>query len=270
MFKPVLVVPLYNHGEPFRDLAGKLVSFDLPVIVVDDGSNRETQDVLREINEQYEILNVLHHRRNRGKGKAVMTGITHASARGFTHALQIDADFQHDPSDIPELLNRAKQHPESLVLGIPSYDDSIPSHRFYFRYLTHVWIWIETLSFAIPDALCGFRVYPVERTLGLVRRHEIGNYMEFDPALAVRFYWEGGDIKTLDTDVRYLPEVPSNYRPVGDTARISWMHFRSVLGMLYRFPQLLRRSIGDRQEDPSTACGPDPPNENSGDPFPFG
>src|SRR5690606_17949432 len=81
--------------------------------------------------------------------------------RGFSHALQIDADGQHDAADIPALLALAKANPEALVSGWPQYGDDMPRSRRYGRWITHFWVWIETLSLAIKDSMCGFRVYPL-------------------------------------------------------------------------------------------------------------
>lgn len=250
--KPVLLVPICNQGEPFKELAEALNRYELPVLVIDDGSDRETREILRGIDQKYEQFTLLHHEQNLGKGKAMKTGMTYAANQGYTHALQIDADYQHDPSDIPLLLKQARAHPDALVLGIPSFDESVPNHRYYFRYLTHIWVWIETVSFDIPDALCGYRVYPLRRSLDVMRCYELDNRMAFDPGFAVRYYWDGGEIRCIDTIVRYPNNHLSNYNPIADTIRISWMHFRSVLGMLYRLPELFRRTCSKRESSPSS------------------
>lgn len=245
--KPVLLVPIYNHGKPFRALVEELDRYDPPVLVIDDGSDPETRDILRDIDQTHENVTILRNKTNRGKGKAMKTGMRYALKQGYTHALQIDADHQHDPSDIPRLLEQARAHPEDLILGIPWFDNSVPIHRYYFRYLTHVWVWIETLSFMIPDALCGYRVYPLRRSLHVLRSYELGDRMSFDPGFAVRYYWDGGDVRSVETHVSYPNNHMSNYNPIADTIRISWMHFRSVLGMLYRLPDLLRRQTSNRE-----------------------
>ncbi|MFP3747745.1 glycosyltransferase family 2 protein, partial [Achromobacter sp. SIMBA_011] len=86
----------------------------------------------------------------------------------YTHALQIDADGQHDAADVPRFLAAAAAHPRAVVLGQPVYDESVPKARLYGRYLTHVWVWIETLSFTIRDSMCGFRLYPLDLACALI------------------------------------------------------------------------------------------------------
>ena len=113
---------------------------------------------------------LLRHPRNQGKGGAVISGLREARRLGFSHALQVDADGQHDLSGVELFLDRASQAPDAVICGYPRYDASVPKGRLYARYLTHVWVWINTLSLAIRDSMCGFRVYPLEPTLALLDR----------------------------------------------------------------------------------------------------
>jgi hypothetical protein len=53
----------------------------------------------------------------------------------------------------------AAAEPGALICGEPRFDASIPRHRLYLRYLTHAMVWLNTLSFDIPDSMCGLRVY---------------------------------------------------------------------------------------------------------------
>lgn len=101
---------------------------------------------------------------NAGKGAAVIKGLEESARAGYTHAVQVDADGQHAIEDIPKMLALAERHPEALISGQPIYDDSIPRSRLYGRWITHVWVWIETLSLQLKDSMCGFRVYPVSPT----------------------------------------------------------------------------------------------------------
>src|SRR5690625_7489555 len=78
-----------------------------------------------------------------------------------------------------------------MVTGVPQYDDSVPRHRYYSRYLTHFWVWVETLSLEIKDSMCGFRVYPLGDTLALIDRVNIGRRMDFDTEVAVGLCWRG-------------------------------------------------------------------------------
>src|SRR5690625_7050898 len=97
-----------------------------------------------------------------------------AAELGYSHALQVDADGQHNTDDIPRVLALAEASPLALITGVPQYDDSVPRHRYYSRYLTHFWVWVATLTLEIKDSMCGFRVNPLADTLALIDRVNIG------------------------------------------------------------------------------------------------
>lgn len=120
-----------------------------------------------------------------------MAGLRAARAHGYRHAIQIDADGQHDAADVPKFVAAAKAEPDAVILGRPRFDGSVPKARLYGRYLTHVWVWIETLSMDIPDAMCGFRLYPVDAVCELIDAVSIPTRMAFDSEILVRLHWRG-------------------------------------------------------------------------------
>lgn len=240
-FRPALVIPVYNHGAAFSTMLPELLQYSIPIIAVDDGSGEQTRGVLAQLEGETEALTVLTHTDNQGKGGAVISGLQHAHSRGFSHALQIDADGQHDPSDIGRFLECGAQHPGHVVIGRPVFDESIPLGRRLARYLTHVWIWIETLSFDISDSMCGFRLYPLAATMPLLAQKGLGRRMDFDPEILVRLHWQGTPFQELETRVIYPESGSSGFRLLEDNALISWMHTRLFFGMLIRSPKLLAR-----------------------------
>lgn len=168
-FRPCVLIPCYNHGAMIASVLARLAPFDLPCLVVDDGSDEPTRRTLDDLAARHPQVTLLRLADNSGKGAAVMQGLQACAGRGFTHAIQVDADGQHAIEDIPKLLALAERHPEALISGRPVYDDSIPRSRLYGRWITHVWVWIETLSLQLKDSMCGFRVYPSRRCCGLPR-----------------------------------------------------------------------------------------------------
>ena len=89
-----------------------------------------------------------------------MTGLKAALDAGYTHALQIDADGQHDVGDIAVFCAAVTGHQDSIICGQPVFNDNISTLRFYARYITLSFSWLESLCTEIRDALCGFRLYP--------------------------------------------------------------------------------------------------------------
>lgn len=242
-FSPCVVIPCYNHGAMMASVLARLAPFGLPVFIIDDGSDEATQACLAAVD--HENVTLIRLPQNRGKGAAVMRGLQAAAAAGYSHALQVDADGQHQIEDSPALLAEARQHPDCLISGQPIYDDSIPKSRLYGRYITHFWVWVETLSFSIRDSMCGFRVYPLAPTLALATRHPIGERMDFDTEIMVRLYWHGTPGRFIPTRVTYPVDGVSHFDALHDNLRISWMHTRLFFGMLPRIPSLLKRRRGE-------------------------
>lgn len=230
---PCLLIPCYNHAGPLAAVLARLAEFELPCLLVDDGSEPVAAAALDALAAQHPWVSLLRHPHNQGKGGAVMTGLRRAHELGFSHALQVDADGQHDLTDLPALLAEARQHPAALVSGRPLYDDSVPKGRLYGRYITHVWVWIETLSFAIKDSMCGFRVYPLASTCALLERVALGRRMDFDTEVMVRLHWAGVPMRFVPTRVIYPVDGRSHFRLFRDNLDISWMHTRLVCRLLW-------------------------------------
>ena len=241
---PCLLIPIYDHGDTIGDVVESLAYLELPCLIIDDGSGEATRAELARIEASHDGVHVERRDRNGGRGAALRTGYRLAASRGFTHAVQLDADGQHDSRDVPRLLEAAQKDPHALVLGRPIFDDSAPRLRIYGRAISQFWVWVETLSFAIEDPLCGFRCFPLEPTLELLEAHPLGNRMDFDPEIAVRLYWQGLRIVSVPTRVRYHEDGLSHFAPAYDSWLIAKAHVRLVGSMLLRAPGLLRRSTG--------------------------
>ncbi|MEF1283930.1 glycosyltransferase [Vibrio sp. M250220] len=247
-YQPCFVIPCYNHGSTIAAVVSSLKPFDLPFIIVDDGSNANTKQALIDVAEQDNVT-LVTLAKNQGKGGAVMAGIRHAHQLNFSHAIQIDADGQHDIDALPALISCSQHNPDCLVSGQPIYDDSVPKARLYGRYATHVWVWIETLSLTIKDSMCGFRAYPVNKTIAVLDKYDIGTRMDFDIEILVRMYWEGVDIEFVETRVIYPEGGISHFDALWDNVKISWMHTRLFFGMLPRAPQLIARKRRKNNSD---------------------
>jgi len=247
-FQPCIVVPVYNHGAGAAKLMAFFAPIGLKVFFVNDGSTDDTRLRLAEIETKYPLVNVIDRKKNGGKGAAVVTGLRAAHAAGFSHALQIDADGQHDARDVPKFFTLAEENPNAVIAGKPEFDASIPTGRLIGRYLTHIWVWIETLSFTIRDSMCGFRVYPLDPAIRVIEGARLGHRMDFDPEILVRLHWEGIRILPLPTRVIYPEDGTSHFRLWLDNWLITRMHIRLVFGMLWRVI-LLRAGRFGGQDD---------------------
>ena len=251
-FMACIIIPCYNHGSTMAAVLSTISVYEIPCIIVDDGSDADTAQILEDLTKQYPAVHLVRHSHNMGKGAAVLNGMRTAQQLNFTHALQVDADGQHTLCDIPKLITEARAYPECIISGRPIYDHSVPKSRLYSRYITHVWVWIETLSFSIKDSMCGFRVYPLAASLALAETVTLGARMDFDTEVMVRLYWRGVDTRFIPTKVIYPIDGISHFDVLKDNVRISWMHTRLFLLMLPKIPQLIRRNLNTQQPLPQT------------------
>jgi predicted LPLAT superfamily acyltransferase len=240
-------VPIYNHGYAIKATIDKLKVYGAPIYIIDDGSNDDTKRSLIQLMVTYPDIRILVHHMNQGKGAALKTGFRQAVKDGFTHGLQIDADGQHTTTDVPAFFAKGRQYPQSLICGEPVYDDSIPKSRLYGRRITNFWVAIETLSLQMPDAMCGYRLYPLRETISLLDRYLFGDRMEFDIEILVRFAWQPLPIYWIKTAVRYPEGGQSTFRLFFDNVRISWAHTRLVFGMAPHVPLLLKKRQNQTQ-----------------------
>ncbi|MBA3359656.1 MAG: polyprenol monophosphomannose synthase [Thermoleophilaceae bacterium] len=116
-----LVLPTYNEAENVEAIVRAALphlastGIDHRVLVVDDGSPDGTGDLADRLAAEIEAVHVLHRPRKEGIGPAYLAGFAHAMANGADLLLEMDADFSHDPADLPRLIEAADR--ADLVLG---------------------------------------------------------------------------------------------------------------------------------------------------------
>ena len=227
--KFAFLVPFYNHPQNIKALIAALKTYELPIIVVDDGSDEASKLILTELERTQGVL-LLTRAQNGGKGIAMKDGFKFALERGFSHVLQIDADFQHDAALIGEFLRQSEMHPQSIVCANPIYGDDAPKSRVYGRKITNFWVAINTLSLGIKDAMCGFRVYPLEQLKKAAAKSKT-NRMEFDIEILVNAVRQGISVRWIDTNVRYEKGGVSHFKMLRDNALISLMHAKCFFSL---------------------------------------
>jgi uncharacterized protein (DUF2062 family) len=207
----------------------------LPLVVVDDGSTDDTRAILASSVAASDVT-VVTRPRNRGKGAALRTGFAAAADAGFTHAVTIDTDGQHDAAEIPRLLARAREAPDALMIG--HRDESAPGYparSLLGRRLSNLFIRMES-GVRVGDSQCGMRVYP----LGLVAavRARAGRF-GFETEIVTRAGWAGCAVLEVPVACRYLPpgERVSHLRPVVDTLRAIGMHARLLARAMSPWPR---------------------------------
>jgi len=228
---PTLLIPNYDHGRELGPVLEALAPHGLPCLVVDDGSGRETRDLLAALAARHAFVQVHHRDRNGGRGAALATGYRLAASRGFSHAIQLDADGQHDASDVPRFVEAIAKDPDALILGAPVFDASVPKSRLYGRQLSRVMVWFTTLSFDVVDPLCGFRAIPLGPAVAWLDEAPRGDHMEFDAELVIDLVRRGVPVRNLPTRVVYHPGGLSHFDTVRDNLRLAGVYARATFDL---------------------------------------
>jgi glycosyltransferase involved in cell wall biosynthesis len=228
------IIPAYRHYRELPRLIAALKPHCDGVIIVDDGNESPAREAIAALHAPNDSVRVQRHAPNGGKGAAMSAGFRAAIAQDFTHALQIDADGQHDTADLPRFAAAMRAAPDALICGQAVYDESVPKTRKIGRYITHFFVWVETWSFDIADSMCGYRLYPLREVADTLKGGPIGARMDFDTEIAVRLHWRGVRVINLPTRVIYPEGNLSNFAMLADNVRISLMHIRLLLQAPFR------------------------------------
>ncbi len=240
----LVLLPSYNTGPRLRAVVAEVLRHWQPVLVVVDGSTDGSEQPLLALAQSEPALTVLVRPQNSGKGAAVLAGAEAAAARGFTHALVMDADGQHPAASIAEFMTASQARPEALVLGKPVFPANIPAERLHGRKLSVWMVRVEMLGAGIDDPLFGFRIYPLAPLLAALGSRHGGRRYDFDTEAAVRMCWAGVPPVNRSAPVRYFSQAEggiSHFHYLRDNLTLVGMHLRLVAELLLvRWPALLR------------------------------
>lgn len=161
--KPIIVIPTYNERENIAELIKAIFTLhisDLEIIVVDDGSPDGTAEVVAELEKLQPQIHLIRRRGKLGLGTAYVAGFKKALALGADYFFEMDADFSHDPKDIPRLLTAAQT--ADLVIGSRKvHHGKIEGWNWYRGFISAGAMWFSrlVLSLKTKDVTAGFRVY---------------------------------------------------------------------------------------------------------------
>ncbi len=238
-----IVIPHYRHVPQLERFLPRLLRANLPILVIDDGSGSDVTRQLATLVDNHQQTELIERDSNGGKGAATWTGLLRAQQQGYSHIILVDADGQHDPDDIATVHSHSRQHPHALVSGHPQFGPDIPPARLYGREITNILARIEAGNFGLKDAMCGLRVYPIEKTLQLIEACGARLRMETDTELLVRACWQGIEVRYIDTRVIYPEQGASHFRMGQDNVRMALMHARLLLEAMVKLPVRLFRKF---------------------------
>ena len=174
-----VVIPTYNEAENLPALVEALYALDLPdlrVLVVDDSSPDGTGRIAEELGERLRrgeepFVRVLHRPQKQGLGRAYVAGMTRALDDGADFVVQMDADFSHEPTEIPKMLEAIERTGAGVVIGsryVPG--GSLDPDWTRARRLLSVWanLYARTiLRMEVRDITAGFKLWRREALLAV-------------------------------------------------------------------------------------------------------
>ena len=234
-----VVIPVYNNPLTVADVVGRALALHPCVMVVDDGSTDSTPAALRSLSG----IILITHRRNLGKGAAIMSALGEARRRGFKAIVTLDADGQHRPEDLPALLDEHDRHPHAIIIGSRRLKGQpMSSGSRVANAISNFWFAIHTWH-RLPDTQTGFRLYPLSSLHGL---RFVSPRYEAELELLVMAAWHGEELCPVGINVYYPPrgERVSHFRPVADFMRISLLNtLLCGLALIYGYPRMLANKI---------------------------
>ncbi len=206
-----IVIPAYNEEASLANVLQGAVQHGHPV-VVSDGSTDNTATIARDHG-----VTLVEHRTNKGYEQALVTGINTAIDMQFRYIITLDADGQHDPGIVDEVVSRFADGAD-LVLGIRSHVPRISEHIFRL---------FGSLLWSIKDPLCGLKAYRVEFLKAEI--DELITYESIGSEIAIRSAIRGANISHIPVPVRERDDVSRFGAGLGTEIRILKSLIRGVL-----------------------------------------
>ncbi len=198
--KALVIIPTYNEIENIERMLRLVPDLyeGLEVLIIDDGSPDGTAAVVKQLQEQDSRTHLIERKGKQGLGSAYVTGFKYAIKNGYDYVLEMDADFSHNPHDIPRLIEAAQKY--DLVIG-SRYSNGVnivnwPIKRLLISYFASKYVRIIT-GMPVKDPTGGFKCFK-RQTLGAIDLDKIhsGGY-SFQVEMNYRAWCKGFRIKEI-------------------------------------------------------------------------
>ncbi|WP_229253994.1 DUF2062 domain-containing protein [Dyadobacter sp. NIV53] len=231
------MIPTFNNQKTLKRVIDGVLLYaqEKDVIIINDGSSDNTNEILSTYQDRIQILT---NKVNRGKGFSLRRGFKEAIRLGYKNAISIDSDGQHLPEDIPLFIESAYQNPGALLMGSRNMEqEGVPGKSSFGNKFSNFWFKFET-GLTLPDTQTGFRLYP----LGPLKNTRLfTTKFETEIEVIVKLAWKNVRIIPINIQVIYdKNERISHFRPFRDFTRISILNtWLVILTLLYYLPKRL-------------------------------
>jgi dolichol-phosphate mannosyltransferase len=218
-----VLIPAYNEVNNIQDILNKILKISIPkeIIVVDDGSTDGTRKLLENL--KSDIIKVVFHEKNQGKGQAIRTAIEHST--GDIIIIQ-DADLEYDPQDYHKLIPVIESGKEKVVYGSRFLNKQNKHSYFSFFLGGQVVTWITNILYfqTLTDEPTCYKVFDA-KLLKSIKLNCTG--FEFCPEVTAKVAKLGYKI----------PEVPISYYPrsINEGKKINWKDGVEAIWVLFKY-----------------------------------
>lgn len=196
----IVVIPTYNEIDNIERMIQAILGVlpDINILVVDDNSPDGTSNKIKEMQSANDNIHLLERAGKMGLGTAYCDGFQYALAKGFEYIFEMDADFSHDPKELPNFLEAIKDY--DLVLG-SRYIKGVnvvnwPLRRLLLSYFANLYTQVIT-GLPVKDATGGFKCFRAE----LLRKIDLtsikSNGYGFQIEMTYRLWKKGARIKEI-------------------------------------------------------------------------
>ncbi len=200
----IVCIPAYNEEIKINDVVKKSLPYADKVIVCDDGSTDDTAALAKKAGAV-----VISHEKNQGYGATISTLFDYCRKNNAEIMVTLDGDGQHNPDQIPDLINVILKHKVDVVIGSRSLKDdkNLPSYR-----KTGIKIITSTINSAtnlkVTDSQSGFRAYSKE-AINLIRPTESG--MAVSTEILVKISNNGLSMAEVPITVSYIGDTSTEH-----------------------------------------------------------
>ena len=200
----IVCIPAYNEEIKINDVVKKSLPYADKVIVCDDGSTDDTAALAKKAGAV-----VISHEKNQGYGATISTLFDYCRENNAEIMVTLDGDGQHNPDQIPDLINVILKHKVDVVIGSRSLKDdkNLPSYR-----KTGIKIITSTINSAtnlkVTDSQSGFRAYSKE-AINLIRPTESG--MAVSTEILVKISNNGLSMAEVPITVSYIGDTSTEH-----------------------------------------------------------
>ncbi len=236
--KTLIIIPTYNEKENIKNVIEATLKQDksLHILIVDDNSPDGTADIVKKMMKKDKRIDIIERAKKMGLGTAYVKGFKYALEHDFDFIFEMDADFSHNPSNIPRFLDKIKEGYD-IVIG-SRYIEGVsvinwPMSRLLLSYFANIYARVVT-GVPVNDLTGGFKCYRASKLKELDLNSIKSDGYSFQIEITSKLYYRKA--KIIEIPIIFTDRVKGKSKM---NRGIVWEAFWSV--WILRFQHILRK-----------------------------